>query len=140
MSYADAGARPLSSLSFFHAPGESYNEELRLLDLELEMLSLKSQVLSLERAAMNARIREADRERAQQRADLERDLTQSYQRVAPSSVIELDHITVLDPEPLFPTMRPRWLQPADRLAPMPEEQRARMWCASPNDCWLNQTP
>jgi hypothetical protein len=45
-------------------------------------------------------------------------------------VLELDHITVLDPEPLFPTMRPPWLQPADRLGPMPEEQRARMWCSA----------
>jgi hypothetical protein len=53
------------------------------------------------------------------------------------SPLELGHIAVLDPEPLFPTMRPPWLQPADRLAPMPEEQRARMWCAAPNDCWLN---
>jgi hypothetical protein len=113
-----------------------------MLELELEMLSLKSEVLSLESAAINARIREADRERAQQNADLERDLS-SYRerhRVSPSPVPELDHITVLDPEPLFPTMRPPWLQPADRLAPMPEEQRMRMWCAAPNDCWLNQKP
>jgi hypothetical protein len=42
-------------------------------------------------------------------------------------------------QPLFPAMRPPWLQPADRLAPMPEEQRTRMWCAAPNDCWLHQT-
>jgi hypothetical protein len=36
-------------------------------------------------------------------------------------------------------MRPPWLQPADRLAPMPEEQCARLWCVI-NDCWLNQAP
>jgi hypothetical protein len=102
-------------------------DELRLLDLELEMLSLKSQMLSQEQAAINARLHETTR-----------DPTQSERgryRVSPSP-LELDHITVLDPEPLFPTMRPPWLQPADRLAPMPEEQRMRMWCASPNDCWF----
>jgi hypothetical protein len=88
--------------------GDSYNDELRLLDLELEMLSLRSQMLSLEREAINARSREADRERAQQNADLERDLSSYRERhsVSPSPVFELDHITVLDPEPLFPTMRP----------------------------------
>jgi hypothetical protein len=102
------------------------------------MLSFKSQMLSQEQAAINARLHETTRERAQQNAVLERDLSSYAGRhsVAPSSVLELDHITVLDPEPLFPTMRPPWLQPADRLAPMPEEQRARMWCASPNDCWF----
>jgi len=113
-----------------------------MLDLELEMLSLRSQMLLREQAAINARLHGATRERAQQNADLERDLS-SYARrhpVAPSSVLELDHITVLDPQPLFPSMRPPWLQPADRLAPMPEEQRARMWCGAPNDCWLHQTP
>jgi hypothetical protein len=109
------------------------DDELRIIDLELRMLSL-------ERAAINARIREADRERAQRNADLERDLSSYPNSVYPSSVFELDHITVLDPEPLFPTMRPPWLQPADRLAPMPEEQRMRMWCAAPTDCWLNPMP
>jgi hypothetical protein len=76
------------------------DDEIRLSDLELRMLSLQ-------RAAIDARSREADHERAQRNADLERDLS-SYperRRVYPSSVLELDHITVLDPEPLFPTMR-----------------------------------
>jgi len=72
---------------------------------------------------------------------VERDIAQGYsgRYKAASPVLELDHLTVLDPEPLFTTMRQPWLQPADRFAPMPEEQRARMWCVI-NDCWLNQTP
>ena len=72
---------------------------------------------------------------------VERDIAQGYsgRYKAASPVLELDHLTVLDPEPLFTTMRQPWLQPADRFAPRPEEQRARMWCVI-NDCWLNQTP
>jgi hypothetical protein len=118
----------------FTRAGDSYNDELRLLDLELEMLSLKSQMLSQEEAAINARLH---RERAQRRADLERDIAQGYSgRYSASPVLESDPLSIPDPEPLFPTMRPPWLQPADRLAPMPEEQRMRMWCASPTDCWF----
>jgi hypothetical protein len=121
----------------FTRAGDSYNDELRLLDLELEMLSLKSQMLLQEQAAINSRLHETTRERDQFYKDVERDIAQGYSgRYSSPPVLELDHITVLDPEPLFPTMRPPWLQPADRLAPMPEEQRARMWCASPNDCWF----
>jgi hypothetical protein len=105
------------------------DDEIRIIDLELRMLSL-------ERAAIDARSREADRERAQRNADLVRDLSSYPERPGVSPGLELDHIPVLDPEPLFPSMRPPWLQPADRLAPMSEEQRARMWCAAPNDCWF----
>jgi hypothetical protein len=91
----------LYSLPSFARPGD-LDDKVRLIDLELRMLSL-------ERAAIDARGREADRERAQQNADLERDLSsyREHQRVSPS-LLELDHITVLDPEPLFPTMRPPW--------------------------------
>ena len=130
------------SLPSLACAGDSYNDELRLLDPELEMLSLKSQMLDLRRGAIEAESREATREREQLYKDVERDIAQSYsgRYKAASPGLELDHITVLDPEPLFPTMRPPWLQPADRLAPMPEEQRARMWCATPNDCWFHQTP
>jgi hypothetical protein len=99
----------LSCPSFTRAGG-SYNDDLRMLDLELEMLSLKSQMLSQERAAIGARLHEATREREQFYKDAGRDI--ELQAVSP--VLELDHITVLDPEPLFPTMRPPWLQPADR--------------------------
>ena len=114
------------SLPSLTLAGDSYNDELRLLGLELEMLSLKSQMLS--QATVGDRGREPD-------------TSQSYsgRYKAASPVLELDHITVLAPEPLVPSMRPPWLQPADRLAPMPEEQRARMWCVV-NDCWMNQTP
>jgi hypothetical protein len=120
----------------FARAGDSYNDELRLLDLKLEVLSLKSQMLSRERAAIDSRLHEPTREREQFYKDVERDIAQgSSGRYSSSPVLELDHITVLDPEPLFPTMRPPWLQPADRLAPIPEE-RMRMWCASPNDCWF----
>jgi hypothetical protein len=125
----------LSFPSFTRA-GDSYNDELRLLDLELEMLSLKSQMLLQEQAAINARLHETTRERAQRNVELERDLSSYPERPRVSPGLELDHITVLDSEPLFPTMRPPWLQPADRLAPMPEKQRMRMWCASPTDCWF----
>jgi hypothetical protein len=85
--------------------GDSSNGELRLLDLEVEMLSLKSQMLSLEQVAINARLHEATRERAQQNSDLEREIRESYagrHPVAPSSVLELDHITVLDPPAALP--------------------------------------
>jgi hypothetical protein len=129
------------SLPSLTLAGDSYNDELRLLDLELEMLSLKSQMLSQQRSAIEDESQAATRDREQRYRDIERDISQSYsgRYKAASPVLELDHITVLDPEPLFPTMRPPWLQPADRLAPMPEEQRARMWCVV-SDCWLNQTP
>jgi hypothetical protein len=76
-------------------------------------------MLSQELAAIDARLHEAKSEREQQHKDIERDIAKVYRGVMPSSVLELDHITVLDPEPLFPRMRPPWLQPADRLAPMP---------------------
>ena len=69
------------------------------------MLPLKSQVLSLERAAVNARIREADRERAQQNADLEREIRGSYAGRHPNGAVirgRMDHIIVLDHELLFP--------------------------------------
>jgi hypothetical protein len=127
----------------FTGAADCYNDELRLLDLEVEMLPLKSQVLSLERAAVNARIREADRERTQQNADLEREIRGSYAGASPQWRRHLwsngSHHRARSRAAL-PTMRPSWLQPADRLAPMPEEQRARMSCAAPNDCWLNPMP
>jgi hypothetical protein len=80
----------LYSLPSFARAGD-LDDEVRLIDLELRMLSL-------ERAAIDARSREADRERAQQNADLERDISsyREHQRVS-SSLLELDHITVLDP-------------------------------------------
>jgi hypothetical protein len=82
----------------------------------------------LERAAIDARGREADRERAQRNTKLERDLSSYRERPRVSSALELNHITVLDPEAPLP--HDAWLQPADRLAPMPEEQRMRMWCVT----------
>jgi hypothetical protein len=119
--------------------GDSYNDQLRLLDLELEMLSLRSQMLLHEEAAINARLHEATHE---QNTDLERDLTQSDRGrygVAPPTVLESDHLYIPDSEPLFPTMRPPWLQPVDPMIPMLPEDRARMHCLGPRDCYLNQT-
>jgi hypothetical protein len=100
-------------------------------------------VLSLERAAVNARIREADRERAQQNVDLEREIRGSYAGRHPNGAVirgRMDHIIVLDPEPLFPRCARRGCSRRTDWPPMPEEQRARMWCAAPNDCWLNPIP
>jgi hypothetical protein len=71
------------------------------------MLSLKSQMLLQEQAAINSRLHETTRERDQFYKDVERDIAQGYSgRYSSPPVLELDHITVLDPEPLFPTMRP----------------------------------
>ena len=36
-------------------------------------------------------------------------------------------------------MRPPWLQPVDPMIPMLPEDRARMHCLGPRDCYLNQT-
>jgi hypothetical protein len=86
----------------FTRAADSYNDELRLLDLELEMLSLKSQMLSLQR------------QRTQEPVEIQRDLIQPYIGRHRSSVLELDRIYAPDQAPLFPSMRPPWLQPADR--------------------------
>ena len=37
------------------------------------------------------------------------------------------------------SMRPPWLQPVDPMIPMLPEDRARMHCLGPRDCYLNQT-
>jgi hypothetical protein len=58
--------------------GDSYNDELRLLDLELEMLSPKSQMLVLRRGAIETESRAATREREQLYKDVDRDISQSY--------------------------------------------------------------
>jgi hypothetical protein len=84
------------------------DDELQLIDLE-------------------ARSREADRERAQRNADLDRDLFSYRERHCVSPVLELVHMTVLDPEPLFSTMRPSWLQPGGPVDPYAGEQRASVW-------------
>ena len=34
------------------------------------------------------------------------------------------------------SMRPPWLQPADRMAPMSAEESRRLFCVAPNDCWF----
>jgi len=36
------------------------------------------------------------------------------------------------------SMRPPWLQPADRLAPMTQEESRRMFCIAPDDCFFDQ--
>jgi hypothetical protein len=69
----------LSCPSFTRA-GDSYNDDLRMLDLELEMLSVKSQMLSQERAAIGARLHEATSERGQFYKDAERDISESYRQ------------------------------------------------------------
>lgn len=45
-----------------------------------------------------------------------------------------------DPPPEEPrrSMRPPWLQPADRMAPMSAEESRRLFCVAPNDCWFDQ--
>jgi hypothetical protein len=53
------------SLPSLACAGDSYSDELRLLDLELEMPSLKSQMLSQQRSAIEAESREATGEREQ---------------------------------------------------------------------------
>jgi hypothetical protein len=49
----------------FSRAGDSYNDELWVLDLEFEMLSLKSQMLSHERAEIDARLPQATRRPAE---------------------------------------------------------------------------
>jgi hypothetical protein len=111
------------SLPSLACAGDSYNDELRLLDLELEILSLKSQMLSQQRSAIDAESREATRARAQRNMEVERDMPGATVHHPCSNWTTSPCSTLSRSSPL--------------CAPMPEEQRARMWCVV-NDCWLNQ--
>lgn len=129
------------SLPSLACAGDSYSDELRLLDLELECRRSNPRCFRSSGRRSRPRAGRLQGSESSCTRTVERDIAQGYsgRYKAASPVLELDHLTVLDPEPLFTTMRQPWLQPADRFAPMPEEQRARMWCVI-NDCWLNQTP
>lgn len=36
------------------------------------------------------------------------------------------------------SMRPPWLLPADRMAPMTPDESRRMFCVAPDDCWFDR--
>jgi hypothetical protein len=110
------------------ARADEYDNEMRMLDLEMQMLHLCQQ-------AIDAESREASRERAAFMKEFQDSVTKPRPFTPAPMSLDEPYIPYSDPRL---SMRPPWLQPADPWVPMPDSDRARMFCAGPDDCWLHQ--
>jgi hypothetical protein len=107
------------------AHADEYDTEMRLLDLELSNIYLRQHAI----------VAELSRERTP--LDVQGSLI-PRQRTSIQAPVE-DVYILPSPAP-SPSMRPPpWLQPVDPMIPMLPEDRARMHCLGPRDCYLNQT-
>jgi hypothetical protein len=111
------------------ARADEYDTEIRMLDLELSMLYLRQQ-------ANDAEMRAASVER---KAEIDAIFAPPSKPSYESRALDMDPSYIPPPEEPSRSMRPPWLQPVDPMIPMLPEDRARMHCLGPRDCYLNQT-
>jgi hypothetical protein len=110
-------------------------------DLEQRVFELEQRALDLEWQAHAAQQRAIDAEMEAASAKRNAELNAIFApRPTPSfELLDFGPGYLPPPEEPSRSMRPPWLQPVDSMIPMLPEYRARMFCAAPTDCWLNQT-
>lgn len=118
------------------ATASDYETESRLLDLEQRALDLKWQALAAEQRAIDAEMQAATRER---KAEIDAMFAPASKPSYDSRALDVDPSYIPPPEEPSRLMRPPWLQPVDPMLPMLPENRARIHCLGPGDCYLNQT-